>query len=153
MNNAVSANNGEIILYQPEGAVHIEVRLEKESVWLTQQQMAMLFAVKENTITYHLKEIFKSEELLREPTTQKIRVVRLEGSREISRLIEFFNLDVIISVGFREEGFCQGMPKGMSAWNFRLFPEHAANFSVPDCHCGYMQGIYRPASRKKANGE
>ena len=56
--------------------------------------MAMLFAVKENTITYHLKEIFKSEELLREPTTQKIRVVRLEGSREISRLIEFFNLDV-----------------------------------------------------------
>lgn len=101
MNNAVSANNGEIILYQPEGAVHIEVRLEKESVWLTQQQMAMLFAVKENTITYHLKEIFKSEELLREPTTQKIRVVRLEGSREISRWIEFFNLDVIISVGFR----------------------------------------------------
>ena len=79
----------------------MEVRLEEESVWLTQAQMAELFGVKENTITYHIKEIYALEELLPNPTTRKIRGVRREGNRSVSRNIDFYNLDMIISVGYR----------------------------------------------------
>lgn len=92
---------GELILYQPEESIKLEVRLENETVWLTQAQMAELFDVKENTITYHIKEIYNTEELEIEPTTRKIRVVRKEGNRDVNRNIDFYNLDMIISVGYR----------------------------------------------------
>lgn len=92
---------GEIILYQPDENIKLEVRLEEETVWLTQQQMAILFDVKENNITYHIQGIFKIHELDPESTTQKIRVVRKEGNRLVNRTIDFYNLDMIISVGYR----------------------------------------------------
>lgn len=92
---------GEIILYQPDEAVKLEVRLEDETVWLTQAQMAELFDIKENTITYHIKEIYNTEELDVDSTTRKIRVVRKEGNRNVNRNIDFYNLDMIISVGYR----------------------------------------------------
>lgn len=92
---------GEIILYQPDENIQLEVRLEEETVWLTQQQMAILFDVKENNITYHIQGIFKAHELDPESTTQKIRVVRKEGNRLVNRTIDFYNLDMIISVGYR----------------------------------------------------
>lgn len=63
--------------------------------------MAELFGVKEHTITYHLKEIFESGELIELATTRKIRVVRKEGNRKVSRDLDYFNLDVVISVGYR----------------------------------------------------
>lgn len=94
-------NQGEIILYQPDNEVKLEVRLEDETVWLTQAQMAELFAVKEHTITYHIKEIYQTEELEANATTRKIRVVRKEGNRTVNRNIDFYNLDMIISVGYR----------------------------------------------------
>ena len=89
----------EIILYQPEETVKIEVRFDEDTVWLTQRQMAELFNVKEHTINYHIKEIYQSEELTQNPTTRKIRVVRKEGNRLITRHLDFYNLDMIISVG------------------------------------------------------
>ena len=92
---------GGLILYQPEESIKLEVRLENETVWLTQAQMAELFDVKENTITYHIKEIYNTEELEIESTTRKIRVVRKEGNRDVNRNIDFYNLDMIISVGYR----------------------------------------------------
>ena len=92
---------GEIVLYQPDDSIQLEVRLEGETVWLTQQQMAILFDVKENNITYHIQGIFKTHELDPESTTQKIRVVRKEGNRLVKRTIDFYNLDMIISVGYR----------------------------------------------------
>ena len=92
---------GEIILYQPDETVKLEVRLEDETVWLTQAQMAELFDVKENTVTYHIKEIYNVGELEINPTTRKIRVVRQEGNRMVNRNIDFYNLDMIISVGYR----------------------------------------------------
>ena len=92
---------GELILYQPEESIKLEVRLENETVWLTQAQMAELFDVKENTITYHIKEIYNTEELEIESTTRKIRVVRKEGNRDVNRNIDFYNLDMIIAVGYR----------------------------------------------------
>ena len=91
----------EIVLYQPDAEIQLEVRLQDETVWLTQQQMAMLFGVKENNITYHIQGIYKTRELEPEATTQKIRVLRLEGKRKVMRPIDFYNLDMIISVGYR----------------------------------------------------
>ena len=79
----------EIVLYQPNDQLSLEVKLDNETVWLTQQQMAILFDVKENNITYHIQGIYKSAELEQEATTQKIRVVRKEGNRQVSRNIDY----------------------------------------------------------------
>jgi hypothetical protein len=94
-------NKGEIVLYQPDDQISLEVKLEHETVWLTQQQMAILFDVKENNITYHIQSVYKTHELEPESITQKIRVVRKEGHRQVNRQIDFYNLDMIISVGYR----------------------------------------------------
>jgi len=68
-------SKGEIVMYQPDDTIKLDVRMEDETVWLTQQQMSELFSVKENTITYHIQEIYNSEELTKEPTTRKIRPI------------------------------------------------------------------------------
>ena len=88
-------------MYQLNDVVQLDVRLEDETVWLTQAQMSELFSVKENTITYHIKEIYKTEELEKEGTARKIRVVRKEGNRSVNRTLDFYNLDMIISVGYK----------------------------------------------------
>ena len=82
-------DQNEIVLYQPNELTKLEVRLVNDTVWLSQQQMAILFGVKENNITYHIKEIYKSNELPVGATAQKIRVVRLEGNRQVERSIDF----------------------------------------------------------------
>jgi len=93
---------GQIILYStPEGAARIEVHFEDETFWLDQKRLAELFDVEIHTISYHLKEIFASGELTPEATLRKIRRVRREGTREVSRDIDFYNLDAIIAVGYR----------------------------------------------------
>lgn len=83
------------------GEVEIEVYMTDENMWMSQQIMSKLFDVEENTITYHIGEIYKSNELDENRTTRKIRVVRSEGKRQVNREIQFYNLDVIISVGYR----------------------------------------------------
>jgi hypothetical protein len=91
-----------ILLYQTsETNINVEVTYLDESFWLSQKAMAQLFGVESNTITYHLKEIFKSNELEESSTTRKIRIVQTEGKREVSREIDFYNLDAIIAVGYR----------------------------------------------------
>ncbi len=79
----------------------IEVRYEDETIWLSQKLMAELFDVEVNTINYHLKEIYKSEEIQDISTIRKFRIVQLEGNRNVTRDIDFYNLDAIISVGYR----------------------------------------------------
>jgi hypothetical protein len=92
----------EILLYAgPEGKTNIEVFYEEETFWLSQKKMAELFGVETQTINYHLKEIFKSNELEEKPTIRNFRIVQLEGSREVSREVDFYNLDAIIAVGYR----------------------------------------------------
>lgn len=81
--------------------VNISVILRDETVWLTQKAMAELFDVESHTINYHLQSIFQSGELLKEATTRKIRVVQSEGTRQVKRELDFYNLDAIISVGYR----------------------------------------------------
>jgi death-on-curing family protein len=92
----------EIKIYKtPDGKTSIEVKLEKETVWLSQKQMAELFDKDSDTIGLHLKNIYKSGELEEFSTTEKYSVVRQEGNRRVKRRIKFYNLDAIISVGYR----------------------------------------------------
>jgi hypothetical protein len=102
MENNERPNEGELILYQTqEGTVRIEVLYESETFWLNQKRIAELFGVDLRTISEHLQNIYASGELTREATLRKIRRVQKEGDREVTREIEFYNLDAIISVGYR----------------------------------------------------
>ena len=91
----------EIIVYQPDETIRLEVRLENETVWLTQSQMVELFGCSQDNIGLHLRNIYNIGELRREATTEVFSVVRLEGSRKVSRQITEYNLEAIISVGYR----------------------------------------------------
>ncbi len=95
-------SKGEIILYQNlDGKIKIEVHLDEETVWLTQEQMTFLFGKGRSTITEHISNVYTEGELTKSATCRKFRQVRLEGNREVDRELEFYNLDVIISVGYR----------------------------------------------------
>ena len=92
----------DILIYQSEdGQTRIDVQLIDETVWLTQKLMAELFQVKIPTINEHIKNIYSEGELVPEATIRKFRIVQKEGKRNVGRLIEFYNLDVIISIGYR----------------------------------------------------
>ena len=93
---------GNIIIYQSEdGVVRLDVKLEDKTVWLTQQQMADLFGSSRTNVVEHIKHIYEDEELNEEATCRKFRQVRQEGNREVTREIPYYNLDMIISVGYR----------------------------------------------------
>ena len=94
--------HGEIIVYQTDdGAVRLDVRLQDESVWLTQAMMAELFGCSVDNISLHLKNIYDEGELDPEATSEDFSIVRTEGSRQVTRPIRYYNLDAIISVGYR----------------------------------------------------
>jgi len=90
-----------LIFTSQAGEQSIEARYEDETIWLSQKLMASLFDVGVNTINYHLKEVYDSVELLPETTIRKFRIVQKEGSRQVTRETDFYNLDAIISVGYR----------------------------------------------------
>lgn len=93
---------GEIVLYQaPDGTVELDVRLERESIWLSLNQMAELFDRDKSVISRHLHNVFKEGELEQEATVAKNATVQREGDREVVREIEYFNLDAVLSVGYR----------------------------------------------------
>ena len=92
----------DILLYTtPDGGVKVDVIYEGETFWLSQKKMAELFGVDVRTISEHLQNIYKTSELAGETTIRKFRIVQIEGSREVAREIEFYNLDAIIAVGYR----------------------------------------------------
>lgn len=94
--------NGNIIIYQSEdGQTHIEVRMEDETVWLSQQQMAELFQTSRTNVVEHIKHIYEDGELQEPATCRKFRQVQTEGTRQVNREIPFYNLDMIISLGYR----------------------------------------------------
>jgi len=90
----------EIVIYE-DGNVRLETAVESETIWLNQKQMGELFDKSTKTINEHIKNIFKEGELERDSTFRKFRIVQTEGKREVEREIDFYNLDVIISVGYR----------------------------------------------------
>ncbi len=95
-----------IIFYTtPNGQVSIQVQYEDGSFWLTQKRMSELFGVDVRTVNEHLKNIFQSGELQNEATIRKIRIVQKEGNREVSRELDFYNLDAIIAVGYRVNSY------------------------------------------------
>ena len=97
-----SALHGDVIIYQSgQENISTNVLFKDETFWMTQKDMATLFCVDISTINYHLKEIFDSEELSEESTIGKFPIVRLEGTRKVTRTITFYNLDAIIAVGYR----------------------------------------------------
>ena len=100
MENKDDSNN--IIIYQSvDGETKIDVKLENETVWLSQQQMALLFKTSRTNIVEHINNIYLEGELDKNSTCQNFRQVRKEGNREVSREIPFYNLDMIISLGYR----------------------------------------------------
>ena len=91
-----------IIIYQSEdGQTHIEVRMDEDTVWLTQQQMSDLYQTSRTNVGEHIKHIYEDSELVEEATCRKIRQVRQEGTRMVEREIPHYNLDMIISLGYR----------------------------------------------------
>jgi hypothetical protein len=92
---------GEIILYQPDETVRLEVRLEDDTVWLTQAQMAELFQTTKNNVTLHIGNVYKEKELSMLSTSKESLLVQKEGNRQVTRKRNLYNLDVIISVGYR----------------------------------------------------
>ena len=98
----VDGGKNEIIVYQPEGGeFHIEVRVDQDTVWLTQAQMAELFGTVPQNITVHIKKVYDEGELEKNSTCKEYLQVASEGSRKVKRTLKFYNLDVIISVGYR----------------------------------------------------
>lgn len=95
-------NNGNIIIYQSDdGKTHIEVRLENETLWLTQQQMADLYQTSRTNVVEHIKHIYEEGELDEGSTCRKFRQVRNEGKKQVEREMNFYSLDMIISLGYR----------------------------------------------------
>ncbi|SDW02299.1 virulence RhuM family protein [Flavobacterium degerlachei] len=95
-------NNNDFILYTtPNGSIKIEAFIQGETIWLTQQKISDLFEVDRTVVTKHLKNIYQEKELLKEATSAKFAQVQKEGHREVKRNIEYYNLDAIISLGYR----------------------------------------------------
>ena len=99
MNN-IESNKGEIVMYQPDETIRLEVRVEDETVWLNRQQMATLFGRDVKTIGKHVNNALH-EELANVPTVANFAIVQNEGSRMVTRNIEFYSIDMILSVGYR----------------------------------------------------
>jgi len=102
MTTHAETSSGEIVVYEaPDGSAQVDVRLDQETVWLSLNQIAELFGRDKSVISRHLRNVFATGELEREGTVAKNATVQTEGDREVVRHIEFFNLDAILSVGYR----------------------------------------------------
>ena len=125
----VDGEKNEIVVYQPEGGeFHIEVRVEQDTVWLTQAQMAELFATSRTNIVEHISHIYEENELDLESTCRKIRQVQVEGNRRVNRQIPFYNLDMILSLGYRVKSV---VATRFRRWANKVLKEHLLRgFSV-----------------------
>ena len=91
-----------IIIYTTnDGKTKIDVKLEEDTLWLTQIQMCELYQTSKSNVSEHIKHIFEEEELTKEATVRKFRIVQTEGSRSVEREVEHYNLDMIIALGYR----------------------------------------------------
>ncbi len=119
-NSSLEEGKGQLLLYQAEdGKLKLDVRIEDESVWLTQQLMVELFQTTKQNISLHIQNIYDEGELLPAATVKKYLSVRKEGSREVKRQLDYYNLDMIISVGYRV--------KSHTATRFRMWATKRLN--------------------------
>ena len=117
-------NKGEIVMYQPDETIRLEVRVENETVWLTQQQMAELFNATKQNISLHINNIYDEGELEQIATVKDYLTVQKEGKRMVKRHINLYNLDVIISVGYRVKSL---RGTRFRQWANRILKEYLLN--------------------------
>ena len=114
----------EIVLYQPDSTIQLEVRLQDETVWLSQQQMVALFDSTKQNISLHINNIYKEGELQKEATVKEYLTVQNEGGRQVTRNVRYYNLDVIISVGYHVKSL-RGTQ--FRQWANRILKEYLLN--------------------------
>lgn len=106
MSDELVPHESNILFYTtPGGKVRVEVFYQAETFWLTLNRIADLFGTSKQVVSYHLKNIFESRELYREATVKEILTVQPEGGRDVSRKLDYYNLDVVIAVGYRVNSF------------------------------------------------
>ena len=144
-----SENTSQLIIYQTEsGKTKIEVRLENETVWLTQKLMAELFQVTPQNITQHLNNVYKERELSRQATCKEFLQVQKEGTREVKRKQKFYNLDAIISVGYRVQShvatrFRQWATRHIREYMIKGFVLDDERLKNPDLPFDYFDELLR----------
>jgi hypothetical protein len=122
-------NQSDFILFKTEDdKIAVDVRFEDETVWLSQEQMAALFGKGRSTITEHIGNVYDEGELEQNRTCRKFRQVRQEGTREVVRELDYYNLDVIISVGYRV--------KSLRGTQFRIWATKQVNENIHICDIG-----------------
>ena len=145
-----------IVIYQtPDGKTQIDVRLEDETVWLTQTQMAQLFKSSRTNVLEHIQHIYEVEELEKEATCRNFRQVRQEGKRMVNRTMTMYNLDMIISVGYRVNSkrgvkFRQWANKIIKDY---LIKGYAINDRIRKEQIGELRQLVQVASRAISNQE
>ena len=117
----MSANENQIVVYQPNETVRLDVRLENETVWLTQARLGVLFGVDRTVVNRHIHNIYKTGELEEAATCAKIAQVQNEGGRSITRTVPFYNLDMIIAVGYRVNSL---QARRFRQWAIRVLKEY-----------------------------
>ena len=122
MENELLESNNFIMYTTDDGQVEIEVRLEDENVWLTQNAMAELFNTTTSNINMHIKNIYTENELTEVSTIKESLIVRQEGNRKVERNIKFYNLDLIIAVGYRV--------KSVRGTQFRIWANNIMFFNI-----------------------
>ena len=137
-------DQGELIKYDQQGMPMLEVWLENETIWLTQKQMAELFGCAVQNVTYHLKGIFKIGELSEAATCKDFLQVQIEGGRKISRRQKFYNLDAVISVGYRVNSI-RGVK--FRQWATSVLKEYLLRGSVRDQRIGKLERRMTDAER------
>ena len=127
----------EIIIFQADSQ-QVEVRLQGETLWVTQTQMAELFATSSDNVSLHLKNIYKEAELQEQATTEDFSVVRQEGKRQVNRRLKHYNLDAIISVGYRVNS---SQATRFRQWATRVLREHLTQGYSLNEHRLAQQGL------------
>jgi hypothetical protein len=138
----------DIVIFEAESH-KVEVRLEGESLWVTQIQMAELFATTSDNVSLHLKNIFQDQELDEKTTTEDFSVVRQEGSRQVKRTLKHYNLDAIISVGYRVNST---QATRFRQWATRILREHLTQGYSLNEHRLARQGLEALAAELKGRG-
>ena len=138
-----TGESGEVVRFNESGMPQLEVWLEGETIWLTQAQLAELFGVKLNTVNYHIKAILKSGELSAEATIRKIRIVQVEGGRQVSRPVDFHNLDMVISIGYRVNSM---RATKFRQWATSVLKEYLLRGLVRDQRIGKLESECPPPS-------
>ena len=148
----MEVNRGQILLYQtPDGESRIEVRLEGETVWLNLDQMAELFQRNKSTISRHIKNVFEERELSADSTVAFFATVQTEGKRKVERDIAFYNLDMIISVGYRVHSY-RGVQFRM--WATKVLKEYIIKgFTMDDERLKNLGRMGRKPTRERGRGK